>query len=89
MTTNDKNRKESKSSLKAKYKDERIFLSSNCLLSCVLRPIQINLHRMYCAGVEYATKHFARNKITVDVGCVHYGHELGLTNPVGVFFFFF
>ena len=33
------------------FKVERIFLSSNCLLFCVLRPIQIYLHRMYCAGV--------------------------------------
>ena len=59
MTTNDKNRPESKSSLKAKYKVERIFESSNSLLFCVLRPIQIYLHRMYCAGAENAAKHFA------------------------------
>ena len=76
MTTNDKNRKESKSSLTAKYKVESIFL---CFLFCVLRPIQIYLHRMYGAGVEDAAKtfrgeilsDFARNKIAVDVGCVH------------------
>ena len=58
MTRPEKNRHESKSSLKAKYKVERI-LSSNSLLFCVLRPIQIYLHRMYCAGVEHAAKHFA------------------------------
>ena len=94
MTTSDKNRKKSKSSLKAKCKVERIVLISNCLLFCVLRPTQIYLDRMYCAD-------FARNKITVDVGCVHmlmynacvWGrlralgsyNELGLTNH-SVFF---
>ena len=59
MTTNDKNRKESKSSLKAKYKVESIFLCSNCLPFCVLTPIQIYLHRMYGAGAENGAKHFA------------------------------
>ena len=55
-TTNDKNQQESKSSLEAKYKGERIFESSNSLLFCVLRLIQIYMHRMYCAGVENAAK---------------------------------
>jgi len=59
MTTNDKNRKESKSSLKAKDKVERILKFKQLVLFCVLRPIQIYLHRMYCAGVEHAAKHFA------------------------------
>ena len=54
MTRIKKNRQESKSSLKAKYKIER-----NSFLFCVLRPIQIYLHRMDCAGVEPAAKHFA------------------------------
>ena len=59
MTRIEKNRQEPKSSLKAKYKVERVFQSSNSLLFCVLRPIQIYLHRMYCAGVEHAAKHLA------------------------------
>ena len=75
MTRTEKNRQESKSSLKAKHKVK----SLNSLLFCLLRPIQIFLHRMYCARVEHAAKHFAvkflsdfaRNKITVDVGSVH------------------
>ena len=61
MTTNDKNRKEStriEIISKSETQDQNIFLSSNSLLLCVLKPIQIYLHRMYCAGVEHAAKNF-------------------------------
>ena len=74
MTRTEKNRRESKLSLKAKHKVERFFKSSNSLLFCVLKPIQIFVHRMYSAGVEHAAKHFAVKfcQISqVDVGCVH------------------
>ena len=58
MTRTEKNRQESKASLKVKHKVERIFQSSNSLLFRVLKPIQIYLHRMPCAGGEQAATHF-------------------------------
>ena len=58
MTRTEKNRQESKASLKVKHKLERIFESSNSLLFRVLKLIQFYLHRISCAGVEHAAKHF-------------------------------
>ena len=58
MTRIEKNRQESKSSLKAKYNVERIFLKFQQFTFLRLES-QIYLHRMYCAGVEHAAKHFA------------------------------
>ena len=66
MTTNDKNQKESTRKIISKV--ERIFQSSNSLFFCVLKPIQIYHHRMYCAEVEHAAKHFAMKFCQISQG---------------------
>ena len=71
MTSNDKNRKEStriEIISKSEIQSWKNFLKFKQLTFCVLRSIQIYLHRMYCAGVEHAAKHFAVN---------HRGHDCG------------
>ena len=58
MTTNDKNQEKSK---RTEVISKSEIQSSKSLLFCFLRPIQFFLHRMYCAGVKHAAKHFAVN----------------------------